>query len=99
MIAKFRVSIGIALLSLLAGCASVEMASIEQDNLRKSFSEPSDEKAGLYLYRNGLLGTAVKRSLSIDGIPVGAPAGITPLQIAAPFASVKVAWLFTPINE
>mgnify|MGYP006207948715 CR=1 FL=1 len=30
---------------------------------------------------------------------VGAPAGITPLQIAAPFASVKVAWLFTPINE
>ena len=74
MIAKFRVFIGIALLSLLAGCASVEMASIEQDNLRKSFSEPSDEKAGLYLYRNGLLGTAVKRSLSIDGIPVGAPA-------------------------
>jgi len=74
MIAKFRVFIGIALLSLLAGCASVEMASIEQDNLRKSFSEPSDEKVGLYLYRNGLLGTAVKRSLSIDGIPVGAPA-------------------------
>ena len=32
-------------------------------------------------------------------MPVGAPAGITPSQVANPFFSVKVASLFTPINE
>ena len=63
-----------AFILLLSACATVEMESVEQDTLRKEFADPSNGKSGLYIYRNSIFGTAVKKSLRVDGIPVGAPA-------------------------
>jgi len=54
-------------ITILAGCASVPMATPEQDRARKTFSKPAANKAGLYVYRNSMIGKAVRKSLYIDG--------------------------------
>jgi starvation-inducible outer membrane lipoprotein len=47
--------------SLLAGCATVPMESKEQTNMAKMFNPPSEGNAGLYIYRSGSFGGALKR--------------------------------------
>lgn len=59
------------LLLLLSGCASVPMGSTESDAKAKTFSEPSSGTAGLYIYRNSVVGQALTKSLSIDGKSIG----------------------------
>lgn len=59
------------LLLLLSGCASVPMGSMESDAKAKTFSEPSSGTAGLYIYRNSVVGQALTKSLSIDGKSIG----------------------------
>jgi len=53
--------------AFLNGCASVPMASLEDDTARKNFSSPSPGTAGLYIYRNTNLGGALKKFIYIDG--------------------------------
>lgn len=60
----------VALLLLVSGCASVPMASKEEDVAAKSFRVPSD-KGRIYVYRNELLGGAVKMPITVDGKLVG----------------------------
>lgn len=55
----------------LTGCASVPMASVEDDQMRKTFTEPDQGMAGLYIYRNTNFGGALKKSLYIDGVLQG----------------------------
>lgn len=61
----------------LTGCATVPMASIENDAIRKSYSKPFDNSAGLYIYRDTKLGGALKKTVSIDGEVIGETAPMT----------------------
>jgi len=56
---------------LLSGCASVPMASKDLDASAKTFKEPAKDRAGLYIYRDGFGGKALKKLVSIDGKAIG----------------------------
>ena len=62
--------VAVALLLLVSGCASVPMASKEDDAAAKSFQVPSD-KGRVYVYRNELMGGAVKIPITLDSKLVG----------------------------
>ena len=55
---------------VLSGCASVAMVDPQRDAAAKTFVAPAD-KAGLYVYRNEFIGSAVKMDVAIDGKDVG----------------------------
>lgn len=44
----------LAIFLLLSGCATVPMASQEEDAKLKTFQKPVDNKTGIYIYRNSL---------------------------------------------
>lgn len=68
----------LALLSLLAlgGCASVPMASPQQDAAAKQFTVPPG-KSRIYLYRNETFGAAVTMTVALDGKVMGRTASKT----------------------
>lgn len=72
-IVSHKISLAIVVLGLmvLTGCASVPMASQQQDELNKAFADPSSGKAGLYVYRNSFVGKALKKTISFDGVVIG----------------------------
>ncbi|GAA0763605.1 DUF2846 domain-containing protein [Ideonella azotifigens] len=55
----------------LVGCASVNMAPKEQSEKAKQFVTPSAGNAGVYLYRDSMVGQALKKDLWVDGKCVG----------------------------
>lgn len=65
-----------AVISSLAGCATVPMGSAEQDATLKKFTPPAD-KAGLYIYRNESMGSAVTMHVLLDNTPIGDTAAKT----------------------
>lgn len=71
MLKRILFSAAIISVSLLSGCASVPMASMEEDNARKEFSSPSQGTAGLYVYRNSSFGGALKKTVFIDDVLLG----------------------------
>jgi hypothetical protein len=54
----------------LAGCATVPMASMEQDSAAKGFATPPD-LSRIYLYRNKSFGGAIPLTVSLDGKTMG----------------------------
>ncbi|MCE9677810.1 DUF2846 domain-containing protein [Shewanella sp. AS1] len=58
-------------LSLMSGCASVPMESSDKSAHAKQFNPPSDGKAGLYVYRAGSFGGALKKDIWINGECLG----------------------------
>lgn len=54
----------------LSGCASVPMATSQQDTQAKSFTV-SQDKAKIYVYRNETLGAALKMPVTLNGKAVG----------------------------
>lgn len=68
-----KIVAGAALFSavLVAGCASVPMASKEDDAAAKQFAVPKDGKAAVYVYRNSFVGKALKKNISLDGAILG----------------------------
>lgn len=57
---------------LLTGCASVKMASQEENNLRKQFTAPKEGQVGLYIYRRAIFfGDGITRKINLDGHYVG----------------------------
>lgn len=61
----------------VSGCASVPMASAQRDAELKTFPAPEDGSAGVYIYRNSLVGQALKKDLYIDGERLGESANKT----------------------
>lgn len=57
--------------AFLVGCASVPMASKSASMQAKEFNEPSPGKAGLYIYREGGVGSALKKDIWVDGKCIG----------------------------
>ena len=58
-------------MSLFAGCASVPMEGREKSDMAKKFTPPSGDKAGLYIYRSGSFGGALKKDVWVDGGCIG----------------------------
>jgi hypothetical protein len=58
-------------LATLAGCASVPMASSEKSAQAMTFPSPSEGNAGVYVYRSGVIGGALKKDIWIDGKCIG----------------------------
>ena len=56
---------------LFSGCASVPMESKEKSDKAKEFNPPTSGHAGLYIYRTGGLGTALKKDVWVNGECVG----------------------------
>lgn len=67
-----RIALLVALVALgaMGGCASVPMASSQQDTAAKQFHAPAD-KSRIYLYRNETFGSAIKMAVSLDGKSMG----------------------------
>jgi len=53
------------------GCASVSMESKERSDLAKQFNPPEEGKSGLYIYRSGMLGGALKKDIWVNEECVG----------------------------
>jgi hypothetical protein len=76
--------------ALASGCASVQMASPEQDAAAKSFAVKPD-KANIYVYRNENFGAAMKMPVALDGKLAGDTAAKTYLMLeVAPGAHTVV---------
>ncbi|MDO4698909.1 MAG: DUF2846 domain-containing protein [Pasteurellaceae bacterium] len=58
---------------LMAGCATVPMASPEEDQKAKQFTAPSKGFSGLYVYRDAFLGggRALKKDVYVDDKRIG----------------------------
>ncbi|MDF2155028.1 DUF2846 domain-containing protein [Vibrio sp. CAU 1672] len=59
------------LLMTLGGCATVPMASNEQDAEAKEFQLPPEGKSGLYVFRDSFVGKALKKTIRVDGEVIG----------------------------
>ena len=57
--------------SFFAGCASVPMQNTEESNKAKAFDIPPADSAGLYIYRSGGPGTALKKDIWVDEKCIG----------------------------
>lgn len=55
----------------VVGCASVPMESSQKTTAAKQFSAPTEGKAGLYIFRYGSFGSALKKDIWIDGVCLG----------------------------
>jgi hypothetical protein len=56
---------------LFAGCATVPLEDDATTSQAKAFNPPSEGHAGLYIYRTGALGGALKKDVWVDGECVG----------------------------
>lgn len=77
MIKHFMMSAAALSFAVLTGCASVPMESSETDQAYKAFSAPPQDQAGLYIFRDSMLGAALKKSVKIDGEVIGETAANT----------------------
>jgi hypothetical protein len=74
MLKKMIMFLILVLLVNLTGCASVPMAPTADDQLRKQFSAPTEGKAGLYIFRDSVFGSALTKVIYIDDQIIGATA-------------------------
>lgn len=56
---------------LFSGCASVPKEDAKTSNALKQFKAPTANKAGLYVYRKGGIGQALKKDIWVDGKCLG----------------------------
>lgn len=56
---------------LVVGCASVPMQDVKTSGQAKAFNTPTNGNAGLYVYRDTALGSALKKDVWVDGECLG----------------------------
>lgn len=61
----------LALVALLTGCASVNMASKEASDAAKVFKTPPRDQSALYVYRDSAFGRALTKDIFINGECLG----------------------------
>lgn len=66
-----KLALGLAIVALLAGCASVKMEPKEASDKAKQFGAPTAGMAGVYVYRDSFVGKALKKDVWIDGKCIG----------------------------
>lgn len=66
---KFLLSL--IILFALTGCASVKMEDKATTERLKQFAQPTAGNAGLYIYRDSSLGSALKKDIWVDGKCIG----------------------------
>ena len=71
MIRKSIVLLLLVFSAYIAGCATVPMASDEEDSARKEFAAPPQDSAALYIYRDSSFGGALKKNIYVDGEFIG----------------------------
>ena len=74
---------------LLGGCATVPMASLNQDSQAKAF-QVSTKESRIYIYRNEIFGGAVLMTVSVDGKVLGHTSSKTFLMVNVPPGSHKI---------
>jgi hypothetical protein len=67
---RLFVAIVLTLTSLVSGCASVPMTSMDEDAKAKSFVVQKD-RSSIYVYRNESLGGAIPITVALDGKVAG----------------------------
>jgi hypothetical protein len=67
---QFFLAILLLLTSFVTGCASVPMASLDEDTKAKSFVVRTD-KSNIYVYRNESFGGAIPMTVALDGKVAG----------------------------
>lgn len=61
--------------TVLSGCSSVPMATESESNVVKQFKTPSENTAGLYIFRkDAFVGQALSMNVKVDGKCLGATA-------------------------
>ncbi|MCF7521978.1 DUF2846 domain-containing protein [Neisseria sp. ZJ106] len=55
----------------LTGCVSTTMDSLENDAAAKKFEQPKNKMSGIYIYRDSIFGSALKKNLYIDDHFIG----------------------------
>ncbi len=56
---------------LASGCTSVSMSDIASANHAKEFNPPREGMSGLYVYREGFLGGALRKDIWVDKVCLG----------------------------
>ncbi len=74
--ARFPAAIAMVFILGLSGCASVPMASLEQDEKAKDFI-PIPERAALFIYRHENFGGAIPMSVMVNSKALGQTAAKT----------------------
>lgn len=67
---RFLLPALLLLTAFVTGCASVPMASLDDDTEAKNFTVRAD-KANIYLYRNEVFGGAIPLTVALDGKVAG----------------------------
>jgi hypothetical protein len=68
---SFLGGLSVAVVLCLSGCASVPQGSGSESTRLKAFPAPEEGQAGVYVYRNSVVGQALKKDVFIDGKCVG----------------------------
>lgn len=83
MLSRLVAVTALAAVVLASGCASVQMASEQQDTAAKSYAVKPGT-ANIYVYRNEQMGAAIKMPVAINGKLVGDTAAKTYLLLQVP---------------
>lgn len=62
---------------LFSGCATVQLEPKEVSHNAKQFNPPSDGNSGLYIFRDSILGAALKKDIWVDDKCLGESAPLT----------------------
>ncbi|MCG9697618.1 DUF2846 domain-containing protein [Shewanella sp. Isolate11] len=68
---KLKILASALMISILSGCASVPLEDSKTSNKAKEFKVPTNDKSGLYIYRSGGFGGALKKDIWVDGECIG----------------------------
>ncbi|MFH2059231.1 MAG: DUF2846 domain-containing protein [Pseudomonadota bacterium] len=77
MIKRTSIAAVLIFVFIFSGCASVPLAPVGMDTSAKTFSKPTENKAGLYVYRDSFVGKALKKTVYLDGAVIGETANKT----------------------